>query len=122
MVGDGVDTKDALRQMRKSILTFTGIVVKIPDLDSLETVKDGLDRILKSEGHTASAHAKDVLSQRSNPSSNGSNVLYAAGRYSEGLLERLKEYMVECSAEMHEYEGKERHFDGPYWICNVTLD
>lgn len=116
MVGDGVDTRDALRQMRKSILTFRGIVVKVPDLDSLSTVKDGLDKILTLEGYGPSRNGDSVVSP------NGANIIYASGRYTPEFVERIRRYIKGHSAEMCVFKGKERDFEGPYWIYNASMD
>lgn len=108
MIFRDMDTEDTLRQFRKEILTYRGLVVKVIDVNDLNSIKSGLDEILDS--------------MDSEPSLTKDNLIYACGRYTKSNLEEIQRYIAEHDAVMYIFKGKQADFDGPYWIENASID
>ncbi len=108
-----ISTSDALRDLRKSIRACRGIVIQVPDEGGCNPIKECLDLMLAENGFECSKSGIPV------PEKDSGFMIYAKGAYPQEFLDSVEDYIKTTQGKLSVFEGKERDFDGIYWIKNI---
>jgi len=102
-----IDTEDAIRLVVDRSIPWRGVAFKVRDPSHAKAAKEGLDKILISEGYM--------------PSMNGGQMVYASGRFTPEEVERMRAYAKSCPSayDFISVKGTKADFDGPYWFKNI---
>ncbi len=110
MIGHGLDTEDAIRLVIDKTIPWKGVAFRVKNPADAKTAKEGLDKLLISEGYL--------------PSMNGGQLVYASGRFTQEEIERMRTYAESCPVayDFIAVNGTKADFDGPYWFKNIPWE